>query len=335
MADALSVETNALWNAGGGQEIRITVFTPVYNRLEFLSRVISSVERQTMRQIEYIIINNGSTKEAEAIDSTIRNYMNEATIPVMYINIKENRGPHGARNLGWKNARGALTLCIDDDDELLPEACETFWRAWSEIPESERPNYWQIKAQCVDDDGNITAPLFPDNINELPHSERYRHFSFAGGERIGCRAASIMKENLFPEPEGVKNVSPSLLWTPMERKYLSWGINDVLRIFHQDQGERMSIMKGDRRGVQKCKNILYADSVRLSHPEIYFPSCKEYVKAALRYLIHRNLLSKAGEKDFADMYRPKWKPMGRLLAAIAYIPCLCVTPVFRKRRCSF
>lgn len=316
---------------GGGQEIRITVFTPVYNRLEFLSRVITSVERQTMRQIEYIIINDGSTKEAEAIDSTIRNYMKTATIPVMYIK-KENGGVHTARNLGWKNARGVLTLGIDDDDELLPEACETFWRAWCEIPESEHPNYWQIKAQCVDDDGNITAPLFPDNINELPHSERYRHFSFAGGDRIGCRAASIMKENLFPEPEGVNFVSEGIVWTPMERKYLSWGINDVLRIYHQHQGERLT---RQIKSVQHARNMVYADSVRLSSPNIYIQNNKAYLMCVVRYLIYRNLLAKAGEKDFADMYRPKWKPMGRLLAVIAYIPCLCVTPVFRKRCCSF
>lgn len=200
MPSVLSVETNALWEKSA-DNVKITVFTTEHNRLQFLSRVLGSVERQTMRQIEYIIIDDGSNKDAEAIDSAVRSYMDSATIPVMYIK-KKNGGVHTARNLGYKNARGELVLFIDDDDELLPEACEAFWRAWCGIPESERPKYWQIVAQCVDDEGNITAPLFPDNINELPHRERYKAFSFAGGDRIECRVAALMKENLFPEPEG-------------------------------------------------------------------------------------------------------------------------------------
>lgn len=96
----VTVKTNNLWNQR--ETAKITVFTPIYNRRKFLNRVIQSVENQTLREIEYILINDGST---EQIDDVIEDYMQIATIPVMYIK-KSNGGVHTARNLGWKNARG-------------------------------------------------------------------------------------------------------------------------------------------------------------------------------------------------------------------------------------
>lgn len=39
-----------------------------------------------------------------------------------------------------------------------------------------------------------------------------------------------MKDNLFLESEGVKCVYENIVWAPLERRYLSWGSNEVIRI---------------------------------------------------------------------------------------------------------
>lgn len=119
----------------------------------------------------------------------------------------------------------------------------------------------------------------------------------------------------------------------MNYKYLSWGMNDVLRVYHQHEGERLT--RRQKIDAQAARNMVYAESVRLSSPKIYMKNAKAYCKSAARYLIYSNILAKAGEKEFVSMHRPKWKPMGRLFAGLACIPALALAPAIRKRRCSF
>lgn len=321
------IRTNYLWNLP--KNIKITVFTPIYNRRKLLNRVINSVESQTLREIEYILIDDGSI---EQIDDIVDKYLSVASIPVMYIK-KANGGVHTARNLGWRNARGILSLCIDSDDELLPDACEVFWSTWIFIPERERNKYWQIKAQCINDNGELCDALFPNNINELPLMERYKYFSYATGERIGCRVSAIMKENLFPEPDGVRCVFENIVWAPLERKYLSWGINNVVRIWHQDATERQTIVNKIR--IQQCKNILYACVIYLTNPAMYISNTVLYIKTLCKYLILRNILIWIGEGDFINSYKIHKKPLVMLWSAIFFIPCLVLTPIIRYKRCDF
>ena len=53
-------------------------------------------------------------------------FMENTNHPVMYIK-KENGGVHTARNLGFRYARGELTINLDSDDELTPNAVQTFF----------------------------------------------------------------------------------------------------------------------------------------------------------------------------------------------------------------
>ena len=102
----------------------LTVITPVYNRRNVLKRAIDSVERQSFRDIEYIIIDDGST---DSIDDIVEEFMESTELPVMFVK-KNNGGVHTARNAGYKRARGKLILCVDSDDELKFNACEIFIR---------------------------------------------------------------------------------------------------------------------------------------------------------------------------------------------------------------
>lgn len=224
---------------------------------------------------------------------------------------------------------GGLSLCIDSDDELMLNACEICWNTWKEIPESEKKKYWQIKAQCIDDDGKVCDALFPENINELPLEERYKFFSHATGERIGCRVTSIMRKNLFPEPEGVKCVYENIVWAPLERKYLSWGINDIIRIWHKDANERQTIVNKMR--VQQCKDMLFACTTYLNDTDMYISNSKNFIKTILKYLILRNILTDYGENKFAKgcIIRRRFLPL------LFTIPCHIVSPVIRRTRCDF
>lgn len=101
----MNIETNCAWNIV--DKPYATVITPVYNRESTLKRAFESIQQQTFKDFEYIIIDDGSTDTSNAI---ARDFMNAADIPTMLIT-KENGGVHTARNAGIKNARGG-GICL-------------------------------------------------------------------------------------------------------------------------------------------------------------------------------------------------------------------------------
>lgn len=292
------IKVNRYWNKF--KKPFITVITPVYNRQRTIRRTIRSVEKQTFRNIEYIIIDDGST---EKIDSIIQEYMSSTNLPVMFIK-KGNGGVHTARNAGYRQARGELVLCIDSDDELIHDACEIFHKTWVSIPKNKRKEYWQIKAQCVDQNGNITAKLFPSNINSLPNKKARKYFSMAGGEQIGCRVAKIMKNNLFPEPEGISFVIEGVVWIPLEHIYKSWGINEVARIYHKEGDDHLagSWKKEDK---QKKRNNLWSRAYMLNNKKKYGFNFFQYIKIMIKYCVISNLLLNVDDKKFVQQNKLK------------------------------
>lgn len=285
------VMVNEYWNKKS--KPFITVITPVYNRRSTILRTINSVDNQSFQNIEYIIIDDGSS---ETIDDIIQNYMKSTKLPVMFIK-KTNGGVHTARNIGYKNARGEMVLCVDSDDELMPDACKIFYKTWKSIPKTKRKNYWQIKAQCIDQDGKRTAKPFPDNINNLPKEKTIKYFSMANGEQIGCRVSEIMKNNLFPEPKGITFVIESIVWIPLEYRYNSWGINDVVRVYHKEGKDRLA---GNWRenDQQKLRNSLWSRAYMLNNKELFTFGYLQYIKNVIKYCVVSILLLIIGDKEF-------------------------------------
>jgi len=302
-----------------------TIITPVYNRRSTIQRAMRSVERQTFRDIEYIIIDDGST---EPSDDIVDDFMIHSSLPVMYIKKKRNGGVHTARNIGYQDARGKLLICIDSDDELLPTACESFYNAWMSIPSERRTRYWQIKALCVDQNGNMCSKPFPSDINELPAEEAYKHFSMAAGEQIGCRVVSVLKENLFPEPEGVTFIKENVLWLPLEKRYFSWGSNDVVRIYHTEGNDRLCLTR--KRDLQSCVNTLWNSAYAIDHEELFIYSTKQYMMTVIRYCVMEHIIRKHN-KDIAERYSIT-NTRARIMRLFLWFPAMIGAFVYRKKR---
>lgn len=288
MRDEIVKRHNASWNKN--RTPRFTVITPIYNRRNTIKRTISSVEKQTYRNFEYILIDDGST---ELADDIIENYMLSTDVPVLFIK-KSNGGVHTARNIGFQNARGELLVCIDSDDELTENALNLFNSAWESIPENVRNEYWQIKALCKYTDGRLCSSPFPEDINKMDIKNARKYFSLATGEQLGCRVTSLMKKNLFPEPDNVKFVNECVVWLEMEKRYRSFGLNEVVRIYHTDGDDRLCLNKN--KSIQSCINAYWNCSYELCHPETFPMNYRKYWLTVFRYTIMRQILKKENKK---------------------------------------
>ncbi|WP_043929972.1 bifunctional glycosyltransferase/CDP-glycerol:glycerophosphate glycerophosphotransferase [Bacillus sp. EB01] len=105
-------------------EIKVSVITPVYNVEEYLRETLDSLVNQTCKEIEIIMVDDGSTDSSpEIIEEYAKKYSN-----VVFIR-QENSGPGAARNNGLDNARGEFISFVDSDDILPEDALETMYEA--------------------------------------------------------------------------------------------------------------------------------------------------------------------------------------------------------------
>ena len=113
--------------------MRLTVFTPTYNRRELLTRAYESLKSQTVKDFEWLIVDDGST------DDTMRQvdeWIEEGVITVRY-HYRENGGKMRAHNTGASLSKCGLFVCLDSDDVFVPTAVEELLAAYDRAKEEE------------------------------------------------------------------------------------------------------------------------------------------------------------------------------------------------------
>ena len=89
---------------------KVSIIIPAYNSEKWVSEAIESALKQTYKNIEIIVVNDGSTDKTE---KEILKFGNK----VKYIKQK-NQGLSGARNTGIKEASSEIVVTLDSDDKL-------------------------------------------------------------------------------------------------------------------------------------------------------------------------------------------------------------------------
>ena len=97
-------------------QYKITLFTPTYNRAYILDKLYRSVQRQTFRDFEWLIIDDGSSDNTEAL---VRGWMDDGNdFPIRYEKVP-NGGKCRAINRGLDLAQGELFFIMDSDYEFM------------------------------------------------------------------------------------------------------------------------------------------------------------------------------------------------------------------------
>ena len=95
-------------------KIKVSVIVPVYNVEKFIDKCLNSLVNQTLKEIEIIVVNDGSSDNSQKIiDEYVKKYPNK-----IKSFIKENGGQGSARNMGMEKAVGEYISFVDSDDWL-------------------------------------------------------------------------------------------------------------------------------------------------------------------------------------------------------------------------
>lgn len=97
---------------------KVSVIIPTYNRAWSIQRAIQSIQSQTFKDMEIIVIDDGSIDNTQEIVRAIHDDR------ISYIRFETNRGSGATRNEGLRVAKGKYIAFLDSDDEWLPEKLE-------------------------------------------------------------------------------------------------------------------------------------------------------------------------------------------------------------------
>jgi glycosyltransferase involved in cell wall biosynthesis len=207
-----------------------TVFTPVYNREKEIHRVWESLKKQTFRNFEWIVVDDGSTDQVWPL---LEEYKEKADFPVTLLQ-QENKGNHFAWNRAVQIANGELFLRADSDDRFHAHTLQFFYDKWHEIPVSERDEISGISVLCSDSQtGKVVGNKFPQDGMVTNNLELVYKFNITG-EKWGCLNCNLIKGIQFPSIKGVGYYPESYMWFTLAKKYKSICYNEIIRIYHTD-----------------------------------------------------------------------------------------------------
>lgn len=186
----------------------ITIFTPTYNRAGLLPRLYDSLKRQTRKDFEWLIVDDGSSDGTEKL---IRKWKEDGIIDMRYI-YKENGGKMRAHNVGVKECHTELFMCLDSDDFLNDRCIESIYVNWK----SHRNNP-KVSAMVA----------YRDMIGRNPsHFPNCKYATFQqinnvyNGETALAFRTSVLKSNLFPEIEGEKFIGEGVVYDKLDSIYI-------------------------------------------------------------------------------------------------------------------
>lgn len=306
-----------------------SVIVPVYNRAKTVLRTIKSIENQTFNDFEIIIVDDGSTDD---LDKVILPFVDKTNIPVLYIK-KENGGAHTARNRGALASRGKLYVEIDSDDELTPKALEIFKDTWNSIPIAKKNAYREIVGLCKDENGKLCGTLFPKNINALTKEDAIKECIKTNGEHLSCLVTKIRQQYLFPEPEGVTFSNENILWAQLAKKYKSYFVNEIVRIYHTEGDDHLNTILNktpQNKTLQQCKNGLWECWFMLNDWQTY-SEYASYFPTLLRYTLMNQVLKSSGEEDFPKRYKLNGR-RNLFFFHLFYLPIFIYSFIYKHQR---
>ena len=217
----------------------ITICTCTYNRGYLLNRPYESLKKQSNKNFVWLIIDDGSTDNTESI---VNNFCeNNNGFEIKYYK-KKNGGRHTALNYSYQFIDTEFVINLDSDDALLENAVEKIHKYIDNIKKLDNYNkIWQISFRSIDNNsGKLVGKPYDETINQLTGKKQRKAFLKIKGEKHNCRKTKILKENPFPEYEGLKFIPENIVWDVINRKYDSYCTNEVISYYYQNTLDSLS-----------------------------------------------------------------------------------------------
>ncbi|PMC00618.1 glycosyltransferase family 2 protein [Streptococcus sp. UMB0029] len=200
---------------------KITVFTPTFNRGYLMNKLFHSLNSQTNKHFEWLIVDDGSIDQTGELVETFKE---QADFEIRYF-YQQNGGKHRAINHGLDLARGELFFIVDSDDSLTDDAIEKIFNNYSGIAFDN--SFAGIAFNKGFSKKRIVGETFEGTYIDCDNLHRGKHNIL--GDKAEVYRTDILKSIKFPVVDGENFMSEVVLWNEVARRgyKLRW-FNDII-----------------------------------------------------------------------------------------------------------
>lgn len=188
--------------------MRLTVFTPSYNRAYTLARLFESLKGQSFLDFEWILIDDGSEDNTAELAEGFRADP-DRRFDFTFIRT-ENGGKHRAINRAVKIARGELFFIVDSDDYLTPNALQRIDEVEKTIPAEEKDKFAGVCGLKGYSETEITGTTFEGEILDITMLERAKYNIL--GDKSEVFYTDVLCKYPFPEFKNENFLTECVVW---------------------------------------------------------------------------------------------------------------------------
>ena len=184
---------------------KITVFTPTFNRGYIIENLYKSLQRQSYKNFQWIVIDDGSKDDTEKL---FEKWTNEDNLfDITYKKVK-NGGKHRAINRAIEIAEGELFFIVDSDDYLTDHALEKVIK-WEETIKNKNEFAGVAGVRGYSINSRIGNTFKGEYIDATSLERNKNNIT---GDKAEVFYLDILKKYKFPEFEGEKFVTEKVVW---------------------------------------------------------------------------------------------------------------------------
>lgn len=212
----------------------VTIFTPTYNRAHLLVKLYESLKKQTSKNFEWLVVDDGSTDGTSQLFEEL--LKQESDFQVRYLK-KENGGKHTAINLGVQEAKGEMFLILDSDDWLSDNAVEIINNDSQLLPKENFAGLGYNKSYA---DGKMIGQCHKEAFIDATSLDRSK--IGLQGDKAEVFFTDCLRKYPFPVFEGEKFMTEAIVWNRMaiDNLKIRWYNKSFYYCEYQPMGLSMS-----------------------------------------------------------------------------------------------
>jgi glycosyltransferase involved in cell wall biosynthesis len=201
----------------------VTVLTPTWNRAHLLPALRDSLEAQSSRDFEWLVVDDGSTDGTEAL---LASWEGRTGFPFRRVR-SENGGKHRALNRGVPMAKGEAVFIVDSDDRLPPEAIATIAGVWPEAREDD--GLAGLVGYRASGRGERMGAEFPGGLRAASSLDLAWRYGLRADKAEVFKAATL-RSFPFPEIPGERFLTEAVVWNRIAKLRSLLLVREILYI---------------------------------------------------------------------------------------------------------
>lgn len=283
----------------------VTIFTPTYNRAHLLPVLYDSLCRQTSKDFEWLIVDDGSTDNTEAI---VRPWLSEMSFSVRYYK-KENGGKHTAINMGAKLAVGELFFIVDSDDSLTEDAVETLVVEWDKVRDKDLCGMSFLKGEKIDVGVKCRKESMYPHDTVISNIIEMKYNRGTSADTAEIWTTECMRRHPFNVYSGEKFMSEGMVWIRMAKEKDMLFRNKIIYVYEYLEG---GLTKQGKKLRFQCPKGGIEGSLETMSKHF---NIKMRIKQTLLYIVY----SKFDGRSVCDLFKCPYKGLVALCLPAGYV----------------